>query len=90
MPNVTKKNAESEINLLDFFEILGISCGHQGKAWDKIFFSIHQGVYGLLLFKVLSFLHTRLYTHVHISESINAMTMKQVSLESSWTQDSIF
>ena len=35
-----KCNHMVNINLLDFFEILGISCGHQGKIWDKFFFDL--------------------------------------------------
>ena len=76
-----QKNAKFEINLLDFSEIFGISCGHQGKIWDKFFF-IRHGVSELWLSKVLSFPHTWKNSHVLISGDINAMTMKQVSLES--------
>ena len=83
MSNVTKKNAKFEINILDFSEILGISCGHQGKIWGKTFFLICHWVSELWLSKVLSFPHTWKNSHVHISGDINAMTMKQVSLESS-------
>ena len=52
MSNVTKNNAQFEINLLDFFEILGISCGHQGKIWDKTFSGFAMGFlsYGCLKF----------------------------------------
>ena len=78
-----QKNAKFEINLLDFFEILGISCGHQGKIGDKNFFLICHGVSELWLSKVLSFLHPWKNSHIHISGDINTMTMKQVSLESS-------
>ena len=85
-----KCNHMVNINLLDFFEILGISCGHQGKIWDKIFFLICHGVSELWVSKVLSFPQPGENSHVHISGDINAMTMKQVSLENSWTQDSLF
>ena len=68
-----QKNAKFEINLLDFSEILGISCGHL----------ISRGVSELWLSKVLSFPHIRKNSHAHISGDINAMTMEQVSLESS-------
>ena len=54
------------------------------------FFFIRHGVSELPLFKFLSFLDTKRNFQVRISENISPMTMKQVSLESFWTQDSIF
>ena len=38
-----KCNHMVNINVLDFFEILGISCDHQGKIEDKIFFCFPMG-----------------------------------------------
>ena len=78
-----KCNSMVNINLLDFFEILGISCCHQGKIWDKILLGICHGVSELWLSKALSFPHARKNSHVHISGDINAMTMKHTSLKSS-------
>ena len=54
----------------------------KGKFGTK-FFLICHGVSELWLSKVLSFPHTRKNSDIHISGDINAMTMKQVSLESS-------
>ena len=50
------------------------------KFWDNVSFFICDGFSQLLLFKVLSFLHTRNISHIHISENIDALTMKQVSI----------
>ena len=54
----------------------------KGKFGTKFFLMCH-GVSELSLSKFLSLPHTWKNFHVHISGDINAMAMKQVSLESS-------
>ena len=57
----------------------------KGKIGTIVF--ICRGVSELWLSKVLSFLYTRKSAHIQVCGDINAMTMKQVSPESSSTQD---
>ena len=82
MSNVTKKMQNLRLISwisLKFWESVVVFKGKFGTN----FFLICHVVSELWLSKVLSFPHTQKNCHVHISGDIYAMTMKQVSLESS-------
>ena len=76
------------IDLLDFLKFWESVVVIKGRFGTNLFLN-RFGVSELWLSKVLSFPHTLKNSHVHISGDINAVTIEQVSLESSSTQDSI-